>query len=73
MILVALAFTTHRQIGYWQSNELCGLTPLRSQQNNFVAEDNLGGALILEDKEEQAHAHFEAAARINPKDPDEPQ
>jgi len=38
-------------------------------ENNFVAEDNLGGALILEDKEEEAHPHFEAAARINPKDP----
>jgi protein O-GlcNAc transferase len=34
-----------------------------------VAEDNLGGALILEEREEEAHAHFEAAARINPKDP----
>ncbi len=38
-------------------------------QNNFIAEDNLGGALILEGKEEEAHPHFEAAARINPKDP----
>ncbi len=38
-------------------------------QNNFVAENNLGGALILEDREEEAHPHFEAAARINPRDP----
>ena len=38
-------------------------------ENNFVAEDNLGGALILEGKEEEAHPHFEAAARINPRDP----
>ena len=38
-------------------------------QNNFIAEDNLGGALILEGKEEEARPHFEAAARINPRDP----
>jgi tetratricopeptide (TPR) repeat protein len=69
MILVALAFTTHRQIGYWQSNDALWSHALAVTENNFVAEDNLGGALILEDKEEQAHAHFEAAARINPKDP----
>jgi len=29
----------------------------------------LGGALILEGKEEEARAHFETAERINPKDP----
>ncbi len=38
-------------------------------QNNFVAENNLGGALILQGREEEAHPHFEAAARINPNDP----
>ena len=38
-------------------------------QNNFVAEDNMGGALLLLNKADEAHAHFEAAARINPHDP----
>ena len=66
---LALAFTTYRQIGYWQSNDALWSHALAVTENNFVAEDNLGGALILEDKEEEAHAHFEAAARINPKDP----
>jgi tetratricopeptide (TPR) repeat protein len=69
IILVALALATHRQIGYWQSNDALWSHALAVTENNFVAEDNLGGALILEDKEEEAHAHFEAAARINPKDP----
>jgi tetratricopeptide (TPR) repeat protein len=68
-ILVALAITTHRQIGYWQSNYDLWSHTLAVTENNFVAEDNLGGALILEDREEEAHAHFEAAARINPRDP----
>jgi Tfp pilus assembly protein PilF len=68
-ILIALAFSTHRQIGYWQSNEELWSHTLAVTGNNFVAEDNLGGALILEGKEEEAYPHFEAATRINPKDP----
>jgi tetratricopeptide (TPR) repeat protein len=68
-ILVAIALTTHRQIGYWQSNEDLWSHALAVTKNNFVAEDNLGGALTLEGKEEEAHLHFEAAARINPRDP----
>lgn len=68
-ILVALALATHRQIGYWQSNYDLWSHTLAVTENNFVAENNLGGALILDRKEEEAHAHFEAAARINPRDP----
>ncbi len=67
--LIALSFATYRQIGYWQSNEELWSHTLAVTTNNFVAEDNLGGALILEGKEEEAHAHFEAAALMNPKDP----
>ena len=68
-VLVALSLMTFRQIGYWQSNEELWSHTLAVTQNNFIAEDNLGGALILEGKEEEAHVHFESAARINPKDP----
>ncbi|HEV2401226.1 MAG TPA: tetratricopeptide repeat protein [Candidatus Sulfotelmatobacter sp.] len=66
--LIALSFATNRQISYWQSNEDLWSHTLAVTQNNFVAEDNLGGALILQGKEEEAHAHFESAALINPKD-----
>ena len=69
VVLAALVFATRQQIGYWQSNMELWSHTLQVTTNNFVAEDNLGGALILEGKEEQAHAHFEAAALINPKDP----
>jgi protein O-mannosyl-transferase len=67
--LIALALVTLRQIGYWQSNTDLWSHTLAVTENNFVAENNLGGALILESKEEEAHPHFEAAARINPRDP----
>jgi protein O-mannosyl-transferase len=68
-VLIALALTTHRQIGYWQSNVDLWSHTLAVTQNNFIAEDNLGGALILAGKEDDAYAHFEAAGRINPNDP----
>lgn len=68
VIVVALAAVTYRQIGYWQSNVTLWSHALAVTENNFIAEDNLGGALILEGEEEEAHPHFEAAARINPKD-----
>jgi tetratricopeptide (TPR) repeat protein len=67
--LVALALITHRQIDYWQSNTDLWTHTLAVTQNNFIAEDNLGGALILEGKEDEAQSHFAAASRINPKDP----
>jgi tetratricopeptide (TPR) repeat protein len=69
VVIVGLALLTHRQIGYWQSNVGLWSHTLAVTQNNFIAEDNLGGALILEGKEEEAQPHFQAAARINPRDP----
>ena len=68
-VLIALAALTYRQIGYWKCNVDLWSHTLAVTENNFVAEDNLGGAFILENKEEEAHPHFEAAARINPRDP----
>jgi len=69
IVLIALSYATHRQIDYWQSNETLWSHALDVTRNNFIAEDNLAGALILEGKEEDAHAHFETAARINSRDP----
>ena len=57
-ILVALALTTHRQIGFWQTNYDLWSHTLAVTRNNFVAENNLGGALIMQDREEEAHPHF---------------
>jgi tetratricopeptide (TPR) repeat protein len=66
--LIAFAVMTHRQIDFWQSNTELWTHTLAVTQNNFIAEDNLGGALILEGKEDEAQRHFAAAARINPRD-----
>jgi tetratricopeptide (TPR) repeat protein len=68
-VLILLALAAHRQIGYWQSSRDLWTHALDVTQNNFVAEDNLGGALVLEGKPDEAFPHFEAAASINPRDP----
>jgi len=68
-VLAVLSFFTYRQLGYWSSSYELWSHTLAITQNNFVAEDNMGGALLLLDKLDEAHTHFEAAARINPHDP----
>jgi protein O-GlcNAc transferase len=67
--LILLALVTVRQIGYWQSNRDLWTHALQVTRNNFVAEDNLGGALVREGRPDEAFPHFEAAASINPRDP----
>ena len=49
-VLIARAVVTHHQIGYWQSNYHLWSHDLAVTKNNFVAQDNQGGALILEAK-----------------------
>jgi Flp pilus assembly protein TadD len=68
-VVVFLALLCHRQIGYWESSESVWAHALAITQNNFIAEDNLGGALVMAGNAEQAFPHFEAASRINPQDP----
>jgi protein O-mannosyl-transferase len=69
VILILLALVTHHQIEYWRSNRDLWAHTLEVTQNNFVAEDNMGGALVLEGRPDEAFPHFEAAARINSHDP----
>ncbi len=68
-ILLALAFATNRQLGYWSSNYDLWTHALAVTDRNFIAQDNLGGALLLLGKPDEAYLHFQAAAEINPSDP----
>lgn len=68
-VAIFFALLCHRQIEYWQSSERLWAHTLAITQNNFIAEDNLGGALVMEGNAEEAFPHFEAASRINPQDP----
>jgi protein O-mannosyl-transferase len=68
-ILLALSWATHRQLGYWSSSYNLWTHTLAVTDKNFVARDNLGGALLLLGKADEAYPHFQAAAEINPRDP----
>jgi len=66
--LLALAASAHRQIGYWSDNVPLWSHTAEVTTANFIAEDNLGGALLEEGRQEEAIPHFRAAAAIDPTD-----
>jgi protein O-mannosyl-transferase len=68
-VLLALTFATHQQLGYWSSNYELWNHALAVTDRNFVAQDNLGGALLMLGRPDEAYAHFQAADEINPSDP----
>lgn len=68
-VLLALSLVTSRQLGYWSSDYDLWTHALAVTDRNFVAEDNLGGALLLLGKADLAYSHFQTAAEINPSDP----
>jgi protein O-mannosyl-transferase len=67
--LVGLSAVTFRQIGYWGDNVTLWSHAVAVTPGSFIAEDNLGGALLTEGREEEAVPHFRAAAALDPIDP----
>jgi protein O-mannosyl-transferase len=67
--LGALSAVTFRQIGYWNNNVTLWSHAIAVTPGSFIAEDNLGGALLNEGREDEAMPHFQAAAALNPRDP----
>jgi tetratricopeptide (TPR) repeat protein len=67
-VLAGLAFITARQIDYWRSSYDLWSHALSVTQNNFVAENNLGGALLQRGKADEAYPHFQRAAQVNARD-----
>jgi protein O-mannosyl-transferase len=70
--VVALALVTHRQIGYWSNNVSLWAHTVQVTRRNWIAEDNLGAALMHEGKIEEAIVHFRTAEGIYPSDPRTP-
>ena len=61
-----------RPAGSWTigpATTTCGRTRCAVTDRNFIAQDNLGGALLLMGKPDEAYTHFQAAPEINPRDP----
>ncbi len=68
-VLSALSLLTWRQIGYWRTSlDLWGHA-LEVTSNNFVAEDEFGGALAQLGRTDEAYPHFVRAAQLEPADP----
>jgi len=67
--LVALAIVTHRQINYWRDNVTLWAHTVQVTQGNWIAENNLGAALLDNGKMDDAIVHFRAAKAIYPYDP----
>ena len=67
--LLALAMVAHRQIGYWSDNVKVWAHTVQVTRGNWIAENNLGAALMREGKMEDAIMHFRSAEAIYPGDP----
>ena len=67
--VIALTVVSHEYIGYWNDNLTLWNHTLQVTQNNFVAEDSIGDALVMRGQVDDAVAHFQNAVKINPQDP----
>lgn len=68
LCLLSLSLLTHRQLGYWADNITLWSHSLKVAQDSFIAEDNLGGALLKAGRTDEAIVHFRRAAAIEPSD-----
>ncbi len=68
-ILIALGVAAYQQVGFWQDNVTLWTHALEVTNGNFLAENNLGKALLTEGQTAEGIAHFYRAAAIYPDDP----
>jgi tetratricopeptide (TPR) repeat protein len=69
-ILVACVFPTRRQVTVWMNSGTLFRHALAVTKNNDVAYSNLGAYLTACGQTTEAMSCFDAALKINPKDPD---
>jgi tetratricopeptide (TPR) repeat protein len=63
-ILMAVAW---QQIGYWKNGVTLFKRDVDVTENNYIAEHNLGQALLLRGKFSEAAVHFKKSLEINPR------
>lgn len=68
-VLLALSVVTYRQVGFWKDSYTLWSHALAVTNNNFFAEDALGGALLMQGQLDGAQAYYLRAVAINPDDP----
>ena len=68
-VLAALGVVAYRQVGYWRDNVTLWTHAVQVTQGNFLAENNLGKALLSEGRVQEGISHFYRAVAIYPDDP----
>ena len=68
-VLAALAVVSHRQVGFWNDHITLWTHALEVTHDNWIAENNLGTALLKSARVEEAIPHFRAAVALYPTDP----
>jgi protein O-mannosyl-transferase len=68
-VLAALAIASHRQVGFWNDHITLWTHTLEVTHDNWVAENNLGTALLKSARVEEAIPHFRRAVALYPSDP----
>lgn len=69
VIILALSLVARRQIGYWADNVTLWTHTIAVTPPNYIAQDDLGGALMVNKRLEEAIGHFRLAAAMHPTDP----
>lgn len=59
----------NRQIGYWGDNLTLWSHAVQAAPDSFIAQDNLGGALLENGRYDEAMQHFRTAVAIDATDP----
>lgn len=65
-VLVVLSAAAHRQISYWKDSLTLWSHALQVTNNNWVAELNVGNALVEKGHPDQAMPYYYKSAAINP-------
>ncbi len=68
-VLFALGAVAYRQLGYWRDNVTLWTHAVEVTEGNFLAENNLGKALLADGRVDEGVSHFRKAVAIYPADP----
>jgi len=67
-ILLTMGFALHRQVGFWSDNITLWTYTLEVTKPNYMVEDNLATALLVEGKDEEGLPHLLRARSLRPDD-----
>ncbi len=69
VVVLVLSVVARRQIAFWGDDVVLWTHTIEVTPPNYIAQDNLGAALLARRQTEEAIGHFREAAAIHPTDP----